>query len=134
MSTRFSARKQESSDTPQYEAVNWIFAADLGTLGVSISEKSGLVKVDLGLGRRNPSLYANEIIALLDKADEIRRYLADHPQAKNTPPSAKELRNLEMLQATVNAVKQQQIAAMIKGMRDAGVSEEAITAAVSALK
>lgn len=132
MSTRFSAKRQVSEET--FERVNWIFAADLNTLGLSISEKSGLVKVDLGLGRRNPSLYRNEILAILDKADEIRRYLDDHPDAKNTPPTAKELQRLELLQATIDATKNQQMNAMVQSMRAAGLTEDVITATIAKLK
>lgn len=132
MSTRYANKKVVAEG--EFERVNWLFASDLDTMAVSISEKSGLVKLDLGLGRRNPSLYANEILAILDKVVELRRYLTDHPQAKNTPPSAKALRASQALLDQVSQAKTDQINTMIKSMRDAGIAETVITETVSKLK
>jgi len=115
--TRYGARKEQFEN--ETEKVNWLFAADLSTMGLSISEKSGLVKLDLGLGRRNPNLYANEILAILDKGDEIRRYLQDHPQAKNTPPTKKQLQAMEQLTKEVVQAKEKE--AYRQALVDAGL-------------
>lgn len=107
MSTRFQARKQQFSEAVR-EAVNWLFLADLDTMAVSISETSGIVKIDLGLGRRNPALYRNEIEAILDKSDEIRRYLEDHPAAKNTPPTKRQQQAMDSITNEVMEAKRKE--------------------------
>lgn len=136
--TKFQARKQAySQDTTQdegQEKVAWEYTADLDTMELSISNRSGGVKINVGANRRNPFLYANEIIAILDKADEIRRYLADHPQAKDTPPSKKQQAAMSLLDAQVQAAKNAQVVAMTKSMREAGLSEDIITLALSKVK
>jgi len=135
--TKFAAKKQAYA-TPvneeQQEAVSWEYTADLDTMELSISNRSGGVKLNIGANRRNPFLYANEILAILDKADEIRRYLADHPSARNTPESKKVQLANAALNAQVNAAKNAQIVAMTKSMREAGLSEEIITLALSKVK
>lgn len=139
MSTRFAQKKvyvqpvtQEQGEEKQ--AVEWLFASDLDTMAVSISDRSGGVKIDIGANRRNPFLYRNEILAILDKEQELRRYLADHPQAKDTPPSKAAQRANALVLTQVNEAKTKQLNDMVKSMRDAGVSEDLITAAVSKIK
>lgn len=138
--TRYATKKalsaQPDTTTDQGEEqdrVNWLFTADLSTMAVAVSDRSGIVKFDLGLGRRNPVLYRNEIEAFLDKADEIRRYLADHPQAKSAPLPKAQQRAQDLILAKVNEAKNAQVANMIKSMRDAGISEDVIKLAVSKL-
>lgn len=63
-----------------YEKANWIRQAQLanGTI-VSVSERSGIVKIELPKsGRRAPVLYSDEIMALLACGTELQRYLQDH--------------------------------------------------------
>lgn len=61
----------------QADKVNWIREQQFtnGTK-VSISEKSGVVKIDVeGTGRRAPMLYRDEILALLACTIELQNYL-----------------------------------------------------------
>jgi hypothetical protein len=140
MSTRYATRKAVSvthanavqSDEIQ-EKVNWLFSADLNTMAVAISDRSGIVKFDLGLGRRNPVLYRNEIEAFLDKADEIRRYLADHPTAKAAPLPKAQQREQSLILAKVQEAKAKQVTDMVKSMRDAGIGEDVIKLALTKL-
>jgi hypothetical protein len=132
--TKFQARKVQVPEQGEFEKVNWQYAADLDTMAVSISDKSGIVKVDLGLGRRNPALYRNEILAILDKGDELRQYLEDHPQAVDTPPSKKALAAAQAIVDTVNQAKTAQLNAMVKSMRDAKIPEAQIIEAVKSFK
>lgn len=128
MSTRFAARKLQEESQEATVKVNWLYPADLETMMLSISENSGIVKVDLGLGRRNPSLYRNELLAILDKADEIRRYFEDHPQAKDTPPSRREQREMQAIVSTVVKAKERE--AYKQALVDAGVEATQIEIAL----
>jgi hypothetical protein len=134
MSTRFQARKVQTEEQQAYTPTNWLFAADLDTMAVSISENSGIVKLDLGLGRRNPSLYANEIKAILEKGPELLRYLEDHPVAVDTPPTKKQRAAHDALVNMVTKAKTDQLNAMIKAMRDNQVPEDIIAKAVANFK
>ena len=135
--TKFAQKKyattQPKPETQEEgkENVNWLFAADLDTMMLSISDRSGLVKVDVGAGRRNAFLYRNEILAILDKATEIRRYLDDHPQAKETPLTKGAQREQSLILAKVNEAKNALVTNLIKSMRDAKMSEDLIALAVS---
>lgn len=138
MSTRFAAKKNfvqpVTEDQDVQESVSWEYASDLDTMALSISSRSGGVKIDIGANRRNPFLYANEILAILDKSDEIRRYLSDHPTAKDTPASKKQQLANAAMNAQINHAKNAQIISLTKSMREAGLSEELITLALSKVK
>lgn len=126
-STRYAARKQAVPEG-QENRVNWLYSADLDTMAVAISDATGIVQVDLGLGFRNPKLYRNELLAILDKADEIRRYLDDHPEAKDTPPSKKQQRAMEALTKTVLEAKEKET--YVQALKDAGLKQADIDIAV----
>jgi hypothetical protein len=128
------AQPKTEAQAEAFEKVDWLFTADLDTMGLSISSKSGLVKVDVGAGRRNPFMYRNEILALLDKADEIRRYLDDHPQAKDVPPTKGAQREENLILARVNEARNKIVADLVNSMRQAGMADDLIALAVSKIK
>lgn len=136
MSTKFAARKfmAQTVETEQVDKVNWLYHADLGTMAFSISDRSGLVKLDLGLGRRNPALYANEIRAILDNREAIERYLDDHPQAVNTPPSKKEQAAQAALTSQVTAaIKADQVRKMVLALKESGLDDVTIAKTIATM-
>jgi hypothetical protein len=63
----------------KYDKVNWIrpFVAASGNR-FTVSDRSGLVKIEVGAGRRDPVLYRDEILTIIGMAVELAQYLEDH--------------------------------------------------------
>jgi len=73
------------------ENVNWLRKVQFPNgLTVSVSDKSGIVKLDIGAGRRNPNLYRDEIMALLACAVELQAFLKDNEDIAHTQEARKE--------------------------------------------
>lgn len=125
--TKFAAKRQEiKTQDQEFEKVNWLHPQVIGdAMELSISEKSGLVKLNLGAGRRNPSLYANEIRAILTYGEEIMAYLDSHKEAKDAPMKVKG--GAELVEKVKTELAKQ---AYRQALEDAGIDKTQIEVAL----
>lgn len=126
-----------SQDNKAYEKVNWIREQTLGAtqefpdgygMKLSISERSGLVKVEIpGTGRRAPALYRDEILALLAHAQVITEYLERHQDVALSKGEASEVGKVKRGQLKTATTAAQ-------ALQSLGMPPEAIQAILDAVK
>lgn len=91
------------------QKVNWIRKSQTGTgLEMSVSDNSGIVKLDIpGSGRRAPVLYRDEILFLLENAQELKAYLETNQDVAFSKDQAHDSRSIkrEQQKAAVTAAK-----------------------------
>jgi hypothetical protein len=89
--------------------VNWLRHVQFGTgLQMSVSDNSGIVKLDIPeTGRRAPVLYRDEILFLLENAQEIKQFLTENEDVCFSKEQSKESRGIkrEQQKAAVTAAK-----------------------------
>jgi hypothetical protein len=100
--------------------VNWLrkFQTASG-LELSVSDRSGLVKIGIGANRRDPALFRDEIMFILDNALELRQYLADHEDVIKTQEVHRE-------QSKANRFKSKAASTAAQGLMALGFTAEQI--------
>lgn len=112
----------------QYDKVNWVRKhVTAQGLELSVSDRSGLVKLDIGANRRNPSLYRDEILFILNNGAELQQYLKDHDDVIMSKEANRE-------RSKAAQVKTKAGATAAAGLMALGFSTEQITEILSKQK
>lgn len=96
-----------------YDKVNWIRPnVTKNGMKLSVSDRSGLVKLDIGAGRRNPALYRDEILYVIANAVELQQYLQDHDDVVMSKEARREQSKADRFKSKAGATAAESLKAL----------------------